>query len=214
VSDCSQAPTLAQALPIGDGRALLQRRPDIRQAERRLAAATARIGVATAELYPDIRLGASVGAAGLLEDFGTPLTQQWSLGPLISWTLPSSGTHARIHATEAGADAALAEFDHSVLQALRETQTALSRYAQDLQRLQFLQQAQQQADLAASQNRRLYQGGRTPYLASLDADRSLASADATLAEAQAQVSRDQIQLFLVLGGGWNADAVATGTAAR
>jgi len=214
VSDCSQAPTLAQALPIGDGRALLQRRPDIRQAERKLAAATARIGVATAELYPDIRLGASVGAAGLLEDFGTPLTQQWSIGPLISWTLPSSGTHARIHATEAGADAALAEFDHSVLQALRETQTALSRYAQDLQRLQFLQQAQQQADLAASQNRRLYQGGRTPYLASLDADRSLASADATLAEAQAQVSRDQIQLFLVLGGGWNADAVATGSAAR
>ncbi|MEG2804420.1 efflux transporter outer membrane subunit [Stenotrophomonas sp.] len=213
VAACSQAPTLAQPLPVGDGRALLARRPDVRQAERRLAAATARIGVATAELYPDIRLGASVGAAGLLEDFGTPLTQQWSIGPLISWTLPSSGTHARIHATEAGADAALAAFDHSVLQALRETQTALSRYAQDLQRLQSLQTAQQQAALAASQNRRLYQGGRTPYLASLDADRSLATADATLAQAQAQVSRDQIQLFLALGGGWNADVVA-GTAAR
>lgn len=214
VADCSRAPTLAQPLPVGDGRALLQRRPDVRQAERRLAAATARIGVATAELYPDIRLGASLGAAGLLEDFGQPLTRQWSIGPLISWTLPSSGTHARIHATEAGADAALAEFDHSVLQALRETQTALSRYAHDLQRLQSLQTAQQQAALAASQNRRLYQGGRTPYLSSLDADRSLANADATLADAQAQVSRDQIQLFLALGGGWNADAVATGTATR
>jgi outer membrane protein TolC len=104
-------------------------------------------------------VGASLGAAGLLAD---PLTQQWSIGPLISWTLPSSGTHARIHATEAGADAALAEFDHSVLQALRETQTALSRYAHDLQRLQSLQQAQAQAALAAGQNRRLYQGGRTP----------------------------------------------------
>lgn len=214
VADCSTAPTLAQPLPVGDGRALLQRRPDVRQAERRLAAATARIGVATAELYPDIRLGASLGAAGLLEDFGAPLTRQWSIGPLISWTLPSSGTHARIHATEAGADAALAEFDHSVLQALRETQTALSRYANDLQRLQSLQTAQQQAALAASQNRRLYQGGRTPYLSSLDADRTLATADATLADAQAQVSRDQIQLFLALGGGWNADAVATGTATR
>jgi len=208
VSACDQAPTLAQPLPVGDGRALLQRRPDIRQAERKLAAATARIGVATAELYPDIRLGASLGAAGLLADFGEPLTQQWSFGPLISWTLPSSGTHARIHATEAGADAALAEFDHSVLQALRETQTALSRYAHDLQRLQSLQQAQAQAALAAEQNRRLYQGGRTPYLSSLDADRTLVSADATLAQQQAQVSRDQIQLFLVLGGGWNADAMA------
>ena len=205
VADCSQAPTLVKPLPVGDGRALLQRRPDIRQAERRLAAATARIGVATAELYPDIRLGASLGAAGLLADFGEPLTQQWSIGPLISWTPPSSGTHARIHATEAGADAALAEFDHSVLQALRETQTALSRYAHDLQRVQSLQQAQGQAALAADQNRRLYQGGRTPYLASLDADRTLVSADATLAQAQAQVSRDQIQLFLVLGGGWNVD---------
>ena len=208
VADCAEAPTLAQPLPVGDGRALLQRRPDIRQAERRLAAATARIGVATAELYPDIRLGASVGAAGLLEDFGDAMTRQWSFGPLISWTLPSSGTHARIHATEAGADAALAEFDSSVLQALRETQTALSRYAHDLDRLRSLQQAQQQAALAAAQNRRLYQGGRTPYLASLDADRTLASADATLAQAEAQISRDQIHLFLVLGGGWNADVVA------
>ena len=106
VIDCAHAPGLAQPLPVGDGRALLQRRPDVRQAERKLASATARIGVATAELYPDIRLGASVGAAGLLEDFGTPMTQQWSIGPLISWTLPSSGTHARIHAAEAGADAA------------------------------------------------------------------------------------------------------------
>ena len=107
-----------------------------------------------------------MGAAGLLEDFGTPMTQQWSIGPLISWTLPSSGTHARIHAAEAGADAALAEFDHTVLQALRETQTALDRYAQDLRRLQSLRIAQEQAALAAEQNRRLYQGGRTPYLSS------------------------------------------------
>ncbi|WP_251278204.1 TolC family protein, partial [Enterobacter hormaechei] len=86
-----------------------------------------------------------------LEDFGTPMTQQWSIGPLISWTLPSSGTHARIHAAEAGADAALAEFDHTVLQALRETQTALDRYAQDLRRLQSLRTAQEQAALAAEQ---------------------------------------------------------------
>ncbi len=68
--------------------------------------------------------------------------------------------------------------------------------------------AQEQAALAAEQNRRLYQGGRTPYLSSLDADRSLATSDATLAAAEAQVSRDQIHLFLVLGGGWQASAAA------
>lgn len=206
VDSCAHAPALQQPIPIGDGRALLARRPDVRQAERRLAAATARIGVATAELYPDIRLGGSIGATGLLADFGEPATHAWSFGPLISWTLPSSGARARVRATEAGADAALAQFDNTVLQALREVQTTLSRYAQDLDCLHLLEQAQQQAELASAQNRRLYQGGRTPYLSSLDAERTLATADMTLATAQAQVSQDQIQLFLALGGGWDADA--------
>ncbi|MFB6495402.1 efflux transporter outer membrane subunit [Xanthomonas perforans] len=215
VDSCAHAPAVQQPIPIGDGRALLARRPDVRQAERRLAAATARIGVATAALYPDIRLGGSIGATGLLADFGEPATHAWSLGPLISWTLPSSGARARVRATEAGADAALAQFDNTVLQALREVQTSLSRYAQDLDRLHLLEQAQQQAELASAQNRRLYQGGRTPYLSSLDAERTLASAEMTLANAQAQVSQDQIQLFLALGGGWDADAGRnTTTAAR
>ncbi|MCF8813711.1 TolC family protein [Xanthomonas campestris pv. campestris] len=190
----------------------MARRPDVRQAERRLAAATARIGVATAELYPDIRLGGSIGATGLLADIGEPATHAWSIGPLISWTLPSSGAHARVRATEAGADAAVAQFDHTVLQALREVQTTLSRYAQDMDRLRLLEQAQQQAELASSQNRRLYQGGRSPYLSSLDAERTLATADMTLADAQAQVSKDQIQLFLALGGGW--EPATDATAAR
>ncbi len=215
VADCHAAPALAHPIPIGDGRALLQRRPDVRQAERRLAGATARIGVATAALYPDIRLGASIGATGLLADIGQGPTQAWSIGPLISWSVPSSGARARIHATEAGADAALAEFDNTVLQALREVQTTLSRYAHDLDRLRSLQEAQRQAQLAAEQNRRLYQGGRTPYLASLDADRSLVNADMELANAQAQVSQDQIHLFLTLGGGWqNTDAAANASATR
>ncbi|WP_127166363.1 efflux transporter outer membrane subunit [Xanthomonas euvesicatoria] len=215
VDSCAHAPAVQQPIPIGDGRALLARRPDVRQAERRLAAATARIGVATAALYPDIRLGGSIGATGLLADFGEPATHAWSLGPLISWTLPSSGARARVRATEAGADAALAQFDNTVLQALREVQTSLSRYAQDLDRLHLLEQAQQQAELASAQNRRLYQGGRTPYLSSLDAERTLASAEMTLANAQAQVSQEQIQLFLALGGGWDAGAGRnTTTAAR
>ncbi|AKO06353.1 transporter [Xanthomonas oryzae pv. oryzicola] len=121
----------------------------------------------------------------------------------------SSGAHARVRATEAGPDAALAQFDHTVLQALREVQTTFSRYAQDLDRLHLLEQAQQQAELASSQNRRLC----TPYLSSLDAERTLATADMTLANAQAQVSQDQIQLFLTLDGGWDAAAGRSDTTA-
>lgn len=203
VADCHHAPELSAPMPIGDGAALLSRRPDIRQAERQLAAATARVGVAIGELYPDIRLGASLGAAGLLQDFGSSLTRQWSLGPLIAWSMPTKGTAARIQASQAGAEAALARFDASVLDALRQTQTALSRYAHDLDQLQAMQRVQQQAALVAAQDARLYQAGRAPYQAHLEAELALAQAESSVADAQAQVSRDQIQLFLALGGGWN-----------
>ena len=203
---CAVAPTLTQAIPVGDGAALLRRRPDVRQAERALAAATAQIGVATAALYPDIRLGASAGANGMLEDFGKPVTQMWSIGPLISWSIPGRGARARVVAAKAGADVALAEFDHVVLGALKETQTVLTRYANDLRREASLRESRDRAQAAASDEQRLYRAGRHPYLASLDANRSLASAEASLASAQAQVSQDQIRLFLALGGGWRADA--------
>jgi len=202
VDHCTEAPVLKRPIPIGDGMALLKRRPDIREAERKLAAATARIGVATAALYPDVQLGASIGAAGLLDDMGTAATRQWSLGPLITWTFPTSGARARVRGAEAGADAALASFDQTVLNALRDTQTALTGYAQEIERQQDLEEALGEARHAASDERILYQGGRAPYLNSLDADRTLATAEAQSASADAEVSIDQINLFLALGGGW------------
>ncbi|MFS2056056.1 TolC family protein, partial [Variovorax sp. CT11-76] len=104
--------------------------PDIRQAERSLAQATARIGVATADLYPKITLGLSASSAGPAEDFGRKGTFGWSLGPLISWTVPNTGiAQARIAQAEAGTRAALAKFDGTVLTALRETESALGNYA-------------------------------------------------------------------------------------
>ena len=214
IMQCAHAPVLARPIPVGDGAALLRRRPDVRQAERALAAATAEIGVATAALYPDIRLGASFGASGALADFGEPATQMWSIGPLISWTLPDRGAHARVAIAQAGADAALAQFDHVVLGALKDTQTVLTRYAQDLQRVAALRISRDHARTAAGDERRLYQAGRHPYLSSLDANRTLASAESALASAQAQVSQDQVRVFLALGGGWQDDAGAAGTGTR
>ena len=78
VSDCNELPHIAQLMPVGDGAALLKRRPDVRQAERQLAAATARIGVATGELYPDISIGATVGTVGLIENLGKPSANRWA----------------------------------------------------------------------------------------------------------------------------------------
>ncbi|NUA27671.1 efflux transporter outer membrane subunit [Cupriavidus basilensis] len=202
VSECHEEPTLRQAMPVGDGAALLKRRPDIRQAERELAAATAKIGVATADLYPSVRIGASAGLSGILSDLGTGPTAHWGMGPLITWNLPTNGVRPRIHGMEAGADAALARFDGVVLKALEETQSALSAYTRELERNQSLRVARDDANEVARQHRLLYQSGRVPYLSSLDADRTLAGAEAALAASDSQVALDQINLFLALGGGW------------
>lgn len=200
--ECHEEPALTQPLPVGDGAALLKRRPDIRQAERELAAATAKIGVATADLYPSIRIGASAGLTGLLSDLGSGPTARWSLGPMLSWNFPTNGVRPRIARMEAGADAALAHFDGVVLRALQETETALSAYTRALERQQALRLARDQAADAARQERRRYEAGRTPYLARLDAERSLADAEAAVAESDSLVAMRQIDLFLALGGGW------------
>ncbi len=157
---CAELPHIAQLLPVGDGAALLKRRPDVRQAERQLAAATARIGVATGALYPDISIGATVGTVGILDHLGEPQTNRWGFGPLISWTVPTNGARARVHEAEAATQGALAHFDGVVLNAIRETQTGLAQYAALLQRRDALAEAEASSEEAADQTHRFYQAGR------------------------------------------------------
>ena len=207
---CATAPRLTQTIPVGDGAALLRRRPDIRQAERSLAAATARIGVATADLYPKISLGLSGASGGPAAMFGDRGTFSWSIGPLISWTIPNTGAaQARIAQAEAGTKAAAARFDAAVLNALRETESALTVYARQLDRESALQAAREQSAQAASQARQLFQYGKTDYLTVLDAERTLAANESALAAARAELSSDQIAVFLALGGGWEDGANPT-----
>jgi multidrug efflux system outer membrane protein len=195
---------LTRPIPVGDGRALLSRRPDIRQAERRLAAETARIGVATADLYPRITLGGSLGATGnAIGDMFSGGPVRWLAGSLISWAFPNiEGPRARIAAAQASAKAALAGFDGAVLRALQETETALSAYAHTLERQQALRQALDQSRIAARITRAQLREGRVDSLALLDAERTLAGAEADLAQADAEVAEAQIDLFRALGGGW------------
>ena len=205
VATCAVPPQVVGTIPVGDGAALLRRRPDIRQAERQLAAATATIGVATADLYPRVTLGLSVDSVGLGNDFLGKDTFSYSIGPLISWTIPNTGVvRARIAQTQAGADGALAKFDGTVLTALRETETALDAYARELDRHAALQSARDESATVADQARRLYLAGRTGYLDALDAERGLATSEATLAASDAELADDQVSLFLALGGGWEA----------
>ncbi|WP_347558974.1 efflux transporter outer membrane subunit [Robbsia sp. KACC 23696] len=205
IDACRETPRILTPLPVGDGAALLRRRPDVRRAERELAAATAKIGVAIGGLYPNITFGASAGVTGVLEDsFRTP-TQRWSFGPMISWELPANGVRGRIREARAGADVSLAEFDKVVLNALRETQTRLATYAGDLGRLQALEDALTSARQSREQTHRFYLAGRESFLADLEATRTLTSVESQVAAVRGKVAQDQVAVFLALGGGWQAD---------
>lgn len=205
VGDCTAIPSLAASMPVGDGAALIRRRPDVRAAERTLAADTARIGVAMAELYPQVSLGGSIGLGGPAKNIGGGSSFGFSLGPLISWSFPNRrAVHAKIDAAGAQADADLATFDSRVLNALRETESALTVYAGAQQQVAALERARDDARAASGQAGTLYRFGRSDFLQVLDAQRSLASAEATLAAARAALIDNQIDVFLALGGGWQA----------
>ncbi len=203
VEGCAAPPPLQQLLPIGDGASLIRRRPDIRAAERNLAAATASIGVAMAELYPQISLGGNIGFAGPFSTFGSSSSFGGQIGPLLSWTFPNlSAVNARIAEAGAATQAAKARFDGTVLAALQQTETALNAYAIEIQHNQDLRQARDSAAEATRQARLLFLAGQTGNLDVLNADASLALAETTLADSDAAIANDQVKLFLALGGGW------------
>jgi len=202
IKDCKNAGVLSVPIPVGDGVSLLRRRPDVREAERILAAATANIGVATADLYPTVILGASMGSTGVIQDILKPLTNRYAIGPEITWELNQSAARARIDAAEAQTRAALARFDGVVLGALRETETALNNYAHALDRDAKLSLARQRAAEAYADALRLESAGRTDRLQTLTAERTLANAELAVAASKAEIANDQVALFLALGGGW------------
>ncbi|HUD29152.1 MAG TPA: TolC family protein [Novosphingobium sp.] len=197
-------PTVLKPIPVGDGRTLLARRPDVKAAERRLAADTARIGVATADLYPKITLGGSIGttAVGATDVFGGgPL--RWLLGPMISWAFPNQeAIRARIGGARADAKADLATFDGTVLRALAETETALSAYRNALLRKERLAASRDAADRAEKVSVARQSRGEIDSLDVLDAQRTLAQSEADAAAATRDVAFAQVDLFRALGGTW------------
>lgn len=200
--DCATTPQVTSVIPVGDGASLLARRPDVRAADRRLAAATARVGVATASLYPSVRLGGSIGTQGQgLNGLGDDFS--FSVGPLISWTFPNmAAARARIAQAGAGADAALASFEQTNLVALQEVETALTRYGRELDRRTALRSARDESERARRLARMRFDEGIDNFLAVIDTERTLAGLEAQLAQSDAAVTTDQIDLFRALGGGW------------
>lgn len=207
VEDCATLPRLTLPMPVGDGAALIRRRPDIRQAERTIAADTARIGVATADLYPQVSIGGGLISSGKLSDIGSSHSFGFSLGPLLSWSFPNRPVvKARIDAAGAQVEADIARFDSVVLDALRGTETALETYARGRDRAQALDRAAASAQVSADQAGKLFHFGRSDFLSLLSAQGALASARVNQAQAEAALVDQQIAVFLALGGGWQQTA--------
>jgi NodT family efflux transporter outer membrane factor (OMF) lipoprotein len=200
---CASPPRLTRSLPVGDGAALLKRRPDVRQAERELAAATANIGVQTAQLYPDIALGIPVGSIGAARDAYTSPTNFWGIGAVLKWQANQSAARARIQEAKASTKQALANFDGVVLGALRDAETALNTYVHDLQREDSTQKARNEAERAVRDSARLQAEGRATSLAVIDSQGTYAASEQTLAQLETALAEDQVAVFLALGGGWS-----------
>jgi NodT family efflux transporter outer membrane factor (OMF) lipoprotein len=199
---CASPPRLTHPLPVGDGAALLKRRPDVRQAERQLAAATANIGVQTAQLYPDIAIGIPAGSIGATHDAYTSPTNYYGIGAMLKWQANQSAARARVLQAKASAKLALANFDGAVLGALREAETALNVYVHDLQREDSTSRARDEAEHAVRDSERLQGAGRATSLAVIDSQRAYAASEQTLAQLETALAEDQVAVFLALGGGW------------
>jgi NodT family efflux transporter outer membrane factor (OMF) lipoprotein len=201
---CTVPPDVHVLIPVGDGAALIARRPDVRRAERLLAADTARIGVAVSELYPSITLLGSISlGARRLGDLSDKDSLSFSLGPLIQWNLANlTQGRSRIHQAEARADASLATFDGAVLTALKEVEQALARYSGEIERNVALRHAEAAASNAARIAEARFDAGRDSFLQRLDAERDRAAARGALAQSNTALAEAQVALFNALGGGW------------
>jgi outer membrane protein TolC len=201
---CAEPPRIKGELPVGDGVSFIARRPDIREAERRLAAATARIGVATADLYPRISLGGSAGRIG--GNFDSILT------PLITWSFPNqSVARARIAAAKGTEAAALASWDAAILRGLREVETVLADYHAESERRAALETAMAESSKAATRAQARYRLGADSYLLVLDAERSRNDVASQRAASDSRLALLQVALFRALGVGWQQDTTRGST---
>ncbi len=201
---CNTPPRIERPLPVGDGAALLKRRPDVREADRRLAADVARVGVATADFYPTVSLmGQPATAGATAQQFFSPTFLTYQIGPMITWSFPNVlVAKAEVAQARAQARASLAAFDGVVLTALKETEQALTAYGAELRRHAALgaarDDAQRAFDLAQLQLKR----GAISFPDLLVTEHNLEVAQASLAASDQALVDDQVAVFQSLGGGW------------
>lgn len=193
---------LAKALPLGDIDTFLRRRPDIRAAERRLAAAAAREGIAFADLFPRITISGFLGfLAGRGSLFGEADSRAWAVTPALGWAALDLGSNrARLRGAEAGTREAAAQYEQTVLRAIEETENALVDYRERQQRLVKLNDQVRESTRASQIARVRYREGIADFLALLDAERTQLQAEDAVAQAESQVFTSVVSVYKAVGG--------------
>jgi outer membrane protein, multidrug efflux system len=219
LSKVQEIPALPQIAAVGDPAGLLRRRPDIRAAERGLAASTARIGVAVADLFPQVTFTGSIGyAADRASALGESGTGTHLIGPGISWVALDLGrVRAQIAGARARNEESLARYEQTVLRALEETENALVTHARARERLTHVAEAARASADAARLARVRFESGVIDFLEVLDSERTQLEAEDRLAQSRTDVATSLVAVYKALGGGWldvplprNAQTAATG----
>lgn len=197
-------PDIPDNLPAGLPSELLRRRPDIRKSERELAAATARIGVSTAQLFPRFSLTGSFGYQSQhLGDLGQDFSRFWQIGPTFRWSILNlRRILSNIEASRAVREETLARYEKSVLIALEEVENALVLLSREKHRSEALARAVESNAVAMDLAMELYRAGTRTYLAVLDAESALYTAQDQLAQSRQNRALGLIALYKALGGGW------------
>jgi NodT family efflux transporter outer membrane factor (OMF) lipoprotein len=203
MSEVKPIPLTPPTVPVGLPADLLRRRPDIWREERLLAASTARIGVAKAELFPKFSLTGDLGVASTSSsNFLEYTSRHGSIGPTARWNLFEAGRlRANVRVQNARQEQALRTYEHTVLFALEEVENALSAYGKEQQRRESLQRSVQANQRALELSRQLYESGLADFLRVLDSERTLYVTQGELIESERSVSADLVQLYKALGGG-------------
>lgn len=197
-------PMAAAPIPVGLPSDLLRRRADIRAAERQVAGASARIGVATADLFPRFSLSGQFGfTSSQIGDLFDSPSRFWSFGPSVRWALFQGGRiKANISVQEFRRDQSVVRWQRSVLTALEETENALVSVEQQKVRRASLAEAVRANQRAVDLANDLYKRGLADFFSVLDTQRQLFSLQDQLADAEGQVTLNMVSLYRALGGGW------------
>jgi NodT family efflux transporter outer membrane factor (OMF) lipoprotein len=197
-------PAAPPSVPVGLPSDLLLRRPDVALAERQLAAATANIGVAKADLFPKFFLTGIAGFEGLsADDWFKSGSQFWSVGPAVQWRMFDAGRiRANIKVQNARQEQALAQYESTALSAFEDVENAMTAYAKEQIRRQSLADAVKSSAESLRLANQLYANGLANYINVLDAERSMYQTQDALVQSDKTVTTDVIALYKSLGGGW------------